>query len=325
MHSLAKRISFGLGLGDRAAAINRCGVALTEPLENNKGIFLLNGTRLMDFDLIRRYLRERYVIVLTHHWAIQDYILREYKKRKAWFDCVVSPNEECDRLLGFAPVFRSNTVDLLVDDQLWPRRNLVRDIDVVDSVAVPWLLKQPIKWLDEVQRRLDRSGTGRAVYVLKREPNSKEDDECRHQFDIFRQRLAADARIEIRIGVEQQEMCEIYNRAKVIYHPSNSEFGCRSILEAMYCGVWPVIEPYEWSKAASTNSHIQALVHVQKGLESLPIGDLPEIRQWQTASGIRTRLIEFLRRTHDVSAIVKPFTMYSHVHIHSITGVKTNM
>lgn len=325
MRLLAKRVLLGIGLADRAATINRCGIALTEPDGNKKGVFLLNGTRLTDFDLVWRRLRQRYVIVLTHHWALQDYLLREYNKRARRFDCVISPNEECDRLLSFAPIFRSNSVDLLVDDQMWPRLNGVRDIDVVDSVAVPWLLKQPIKWLDEVQRHLDRKGAGRAVYVLKRAPNAKEDDECRRQFDLFRRRLSADARIELRIGVEQREMCEIYNRAKVIYHPSNSEFGCRSILEAMYCGAWAVVEPYDWARAASTDSRIQALVRVQQGLDPLPTGELPDIRQWMTANGVRTRLIEFLGRTHDVSATLRPFTMFSHVHIHSTTGVKTDM
>lgn len=313
------------GFGDRDAVVNRCGIKLSEPDGSSKGIFLLNGTKLPDFDLVSGYLRDRYVIVLTHHWKILDYILAEYRKRAGQFDCVVSPNGEFDRILDFAPPFRSNTVDLLVDENQWPRLKLDRDIDVVDSVSVPWALKQPLKWLDEVQRYLDRQGSGRAVYLMKREPGVKEDEECRLLFREFKRKVAEDKRIELCIGVEQSEMVNVYNRAKIIYHPSNSEFGCRAILEAMYCGARPVLEPYDWAKAAAIDGNIMSEIRVQGGLNPFPEAGMPDIRQWLTAGGLREKLAAFLACSHKVNTRITSFTMFSHVYIDTATGRRVEM
>lgn len=314
-----QRLGVRLGFFDRSEVINRCGIELSEPRDDLKGVFLLNGTRMSEYDLVWRHLRANYVIVLTHYWALLDYILEGYRSRSHLIDCVVSPDPETDKLLNFAPVFRSNSVDLLVDDELWPRMNLNRDITIMDSVSVPWPLKRSLRWFEETRRFLDRAGEGCAVYKIKREPGEKEDSECHREYERFRTLVDSDNRFEIKCEVDHQELVELYNRTRALYHPSSSEFGSRCVIEAMYCGAWVIVEPFAWTNGASAIPEVQKLVQIQEGLHFIPSKPLPDVRMWQTARSVRSKLMEFLQLNHRINPEIKSFTMYSHVRIDSKT------
>ena len=141
------------------------------------------------------------------------------------------PTQRYDARLGFAPVYRSNGMDLLVDDTLWPLLELPRDIDVVDSTSVPWALKRPLFWLAEVQRHLDRAGGGRAVYLTKREPGDKEDAACHRDWERFRAEVDRDDRIEVRVRSSLDDVVQLLNRTRFLFHPSTSEFAPRAVIE----------------------------------------------------------------------------------------------
>ena len=185
---------------DRAALFGGAGFVLTEPTADARGVYLVNGTRLAEYEAIAAEVRERYVTVLTHWWELSPGRLREYRRLASLFDCVVSPSRAWDRRLGFAPVYRSNSLDLFVDDTAWPLLGLARDIDFVESVSVPWVHKRPLAWLADVRRQLDRQGNGTAVYMAKREPNEKEDERCHRDWQQFLGEAGADERISVRIG-----------------------------------------------------------------------------------------------------------------------------
>ena len=113
-------------------------------------------------------------------------------------------------------------MDLLVDDTLWPLLDLPRDIEVADSTSVPWALKRPLRWLSEVQTHLDRVGGGRAVYLTKREPGEKEDAACHRDWERFREEVERDDRIDLRIRSSLEDVVQMLNRAKYLFHPSTA-------------------------------------------------------------------------------------------------------
>jgi hypothetical protein len=302
-------------VSDRQALFAGAGFVLTEPSGDARGVFLVNGTRLPEFEAIAADVRERYVTVLTHWWELSPGRLREYRRLAELFDCVVSPSREWDRRLRFAPIYRSNSLDLFVDDTAWPLLDTPRDIDFVESVSVPWAHKRPLAWLNDVRSYLDREGDGKAVYMTKREPGEKEDERCHRDWEQFLREAGGDDRITLRIGGSQQEVLELYNRARFLYHPSSSDFGPRCIWEALYAGVIAVIRPYPWAGTATANPDLWQRILIRKRLERLPAHTVVDVRQWQTAHDVRQGLLDMLAERHAINRRIEPFTMFSSTRI----------
>jgi hypothetical protein len=294
-----------------AAAFGAAGEVLAPPAGDEKGIFLVNGTRLRYYEPIADRIRGDYATVLIHFWEIGPERLAQYRRAAPLVDAVVSPDTEYDRRLSFAPIYRSNGMDLLVDDTQWRLLDLPRDIEVVDSTSVPWALKRPLFWLREVRAHLDRSG-GRAVYLTKREPGDKEDAACHRDWERFRAEVEQDGRIELRIRSSLEDVVEILNRARFLFHPSWSEFAPRAVIEALYCGALGVAGPFDWVRTVSTRPEVRARVLIRAGLDGLPEHEVEDIRRWQTARGIRSGLVDFLvEQGHTVNSEVGAFTLFS--------------
>ena len=250
--------------------------------------------------------------VLIHFWEIGPERLTQYRRAAPLVDAVVSPNAEYDRCLSFAPIYRSNGMDLLVDDTLWPLLDLPRDIEVADSTSVPWALKRPLFWLSETQTHLDRVGGGRAVYLTKREPAEKEDAACHRDWERFRTEVERDDRIELRIRSSLDAVVQLLNRTKYLFHPSNSEFAPRAMIEALYCGAVGVAGPFAWVTTVSTRPEVRERVVVREQLVDLPEHDVVDIRRWQSARTLREGLVDFLvDHGHRVNSAVGTFSMFS--------------
>ncbi|HZO48567.1 MAG TPA: hypothetical protein VFB26_00315 [Gaiellaceae bacterium] len=295
-----------------AAAIGAAGDVLAPPDGERKGIFLVNGTRLRFYRAVAERIRADYVTVLIHFWAFHPERLREYQRIAPLVDAVVSPNAAYDRLLGFAPIYRSNGMDLVVDDTLFPLRGLARDIELVESTSVPWVLKRPLHWLAETRARLDRLGGGRAVYLTKREPGEQEDAQCHRDWARFREELARDGRIELRVRSSLQDVVDVLNRARYLFHPSTSEFAPRAAIEALYCGALVVAGPFGWAETVSVRPELRARVVEREHLTDLPEHETVDVRRWQTARGQREGLVDFLvEHGHDVNPAVETFSLFS--------------
>ena len=295
----------------RAAAFAAAGQVLSPPAEGAKGIFLVNGTRLRYYEPLAETIRDNYAAVLIHFWEIGTERLAQYRRAAPLVDAVVSPNTDYDTRLGFAPIYRSNGMDLLVDDTLWLLLDRPRDIEVTDSTSVPWALKRPLHWLAETQSHLDRAG-GRAAYLTKREPGEKEDAACHRDWERFRSEVERDSRIELRVRSSLEDVVELLNRTKFLYHPSNSEFAPRALIEALYCGAIGVAGPFAWVETVSTRPEVRERVLVREHLSDLPEHDVVDIRRWQSARALREGLVDFLtEHGHDVNTAVGVFSMFS--------------
>jgi hypothetical protein len=297
---------------DRETAFGSAGEVLTRPAGDAKGIFLVNGTRLRFFEPIAAEIRDSYVTVLVHFWAVGPERLAQYRTAAALFDAVVSPSAAFDPQFSFAPIYRSNGMDLLVDDTLFPLLDLPRDIEVADSTSVPWALKRPLFWLAETRAHLDRTGAERAVYLTKREPGERDDDRSRREWERFLAEAARDGRIEVRVRSSLNDVVETLNRTKFLFHPSTSEFGPRAVIEALYCGALAVAGPFDWVETMSVREEVRQRVLVRDGLRDLPEHDVVDIRRWQTARQIRGGLVDFLAaHGHRVNPDVGVFSMFS--------------
>lgn len=305
------RTASALDPGELRSEIEHAGLVLSEPEGDLKGVYLVNGTRLPAYVAIADQVRRLYVCVLTHWWELDRARLREYRAHADLFDAVASPSPEWDRELGFAPIVRSNSSDLWVDDTLWPDLGLERDIDVAESLSVPWLHKEPLTWLREVQATFDERGGGKAVYMTKREPNEKEDARCHHEYERFRELVAGDPRIELKVRSTHDEVLQTYNRAKFLYHPASSDFGPRCITEALYCGCIVVLGRFRWVTTATAHERIWERIVVQDGLRPLPEYEHADVRRWRTARAAREGLLDELERQHPVNRGLQPFTMFS--------------
>jgi len=291
--------------------IEHAGLVLSEPDGDLMGVYLVNGTRLHAYVPIAEEIRRRYVCVLTHWWELDRGRLREYRALADLFDAVASPSPEWDRELSFAPIVRSNSSDLWVDDTLWPDLGLERDVEVVESVSVPWLHKRPLTWLREVQALLDERGAGMAVYMTKREPSEKEDARCHREYERFRELVADDARIELKVRSTQEEVLRTYNRATFLYHPASSDFGPRCITEALYCGCMVVLGRFGWVTTATADERVWERIVVQDGLRPLPTYEHADVRRWRTARAAREGLLDELEQRQPVNRALQPFTMFS--------------
>lgn len=291
--------------------IEHAGLVLSHPDGELKGVYLVNGTRLAAFARIAEAVRGRYVTVLTHWWEVDRARVREYRAHASMFDAVASPSREWDRVFSFAPIVRSNSSDLWVDDTMWPDLGIERDIDVVGSVSVPWVHKRPLVWLREVQAYLDDRGGGRAAYLTKREPNEKEDRRCHREYEQFRELASDDPRIEIAVRSSKEAVLRTYNRATFLYHPASSDFGPRSITEALYCGCMVVLGPFEWVSTATAHPMIRRRIAVQDGLRPLPVYEHADVRQWRSTRAAREELMDVLERQQNVNRVIEPFTMFS--------------
>jgi len=297
---------------ERAAAFAAAGEVLSPPAGDTRGIFLVNGTRLRYYEPLAATIRAEYATVLIHFWEIGAERLAQYRSAAPLLDAVVSPNAGYDAKLGFAPIYRANGMDLLVDDTLWPLLDLPRDIEVADSTSVPWALKRPLHWLAETRAHLDRVGGGRAVYLTKREPGEKEDAACHRDWERFRAEIEGDDRIELRVRSSLEDVVDVLNRTKFLYHPSNSEFAPRAVIEALYCGAIGVAGPFDWVETISVHPEVRARVLVRERLADLPEHERVDIRRWQTARGLRDGLVDFLaERGHRVNPAVGTFSMFS--------------
>jgi hypothetical protein len=295
-----------------AAAFGAAGEVLARPVGDTKGIFLVNGTRLRFYEPIAEKVRSEYATVLVHFWEIHAARLAQYRRAAPLVDAVVSPNAEYDARLAFAPIYRSNGMDLLVDDTLWPLLDLPRDIDVADSTSVPWVLKRPLHWLAETQAYLDALGGGRAVYLTKREPGAKEDAACHRDWERFRAEVDRDDRIELRIRSSLEDVVQLLNRTKYLFHPSNSEFAPRAVIEALYCGATGVAGPFPWVETVSTRREVRDRIVVSDRLVDLPEHEVVDIRRWQTTRALREGLVDFLvEHGHRVNPVVGRFSMFS--------------
>ena len=296
---------------ERAAAFASAGQVLAPPIEGAKGIFLVNGTRLRFYTPLADEIRSGYAAVLIHFWEIGPERLAQYRAAAGLVDAVVSPNAEYDARLAFAPIYRSTGMDLLVDDTLWPLLGLPRDIEIADSTSVPWALKRPLHWLSETQAHLDRSG-GRAVYLTKREPGEKEDAACHRDWERFREAVERDDRIELRIRSTLEDVVRLLNRTKYLFHPSNSEFAPRAVIEALYCGAVGVAGPFDWVGSVSTRREVRDRVLVRERLTDLPVHEVVDIRRWQSARALREGLVDFLtEHGHRVNPAFGVFSMFS--------------
>ena len=291
--------------------IEHAGLVLSHPDGELKGVYLVNGTRLAAFARIAGAVRERYVTVLTHWWEVDRARVREYRRYAGMFDAVASPSREWDRVFSFAPIVRSNSSDLWVDDTMWPDLGIERDIDVVECVSVPWVHKQPLVWLREVQAYMDDRGGGRAVYMTKREPTEKEDERCHREYERFRELVGDDPRVELAVRSSKEAVLRTYNRAKFLYHPANSDFGPRCITEALYCGCMVVLGPYTWVSTATADPMIWRRIAVQDGLRPLPVYQHADVRQWRSTRVAREELLNTLERQQNVNRAIEPFTMFS--------------
>lgn len=291
--------------------IEHAGLVLSHPDGELKGVYLVNGTRLAPFARIAEAVRRRYVTVLTHWWEVDEARVREYREHAGLFDAVASPSPEWDRAFSFAPIVRSNSSDLWVDDTMWPDLGIERDIDVVGSVSVPWVHKRPLVWLRDVQAHLDEQGGGRAAYLTKREPNEKEDKRCHREYERFRELVGEDPRIEIAVRSSKEAVLRTYNRAKFLYHPASSDFGPRCITEALYCGCMVVLGPFPWVSTATAHPMIWRRIAVQDGLRPLPDYEHADVREWRSTRAAREELMDTLERRHDVNRVIEPFTMFS--------------
>jgi len=291
--------------------VETAGLVLTEPAGDLKGVYLVNGTRLQVYAPIAAEIRRRYVAVLTHWWELDRDRLREYRAHADLFDAVASPSPEWDRELSFAPIVRSNSSDLWVDDTLWPDLGLERDLEVVGSVSVPWLHKRPLTWLHEVQGLLDERGGGKAVYMTKREPNEKEDVRCHREYERFKELVAGDPRVELAVRSTQEEVLRTYNRARFLYHPASSDFGPRCITEALYCGCMVVLGRFQWVTTATADERIWERIVLQDGLRPLPEYEHGDVRQWRSTRAAREGLLDELGERHPVNRALEPFTMFS--------------
>jgi hypothetical protein len=295
----------------REAAFRSAGEVLSPPAGGAKGIFLVNGTRLRFFRSIAPEVRREYAAVLVHFWAVGPERLAEYRAAAALLDAVVSPGPAFDREYSFAPTYRSNGMDLLVDDTLFALLDLPRDIEIVDSTSVPWALKRPLFWLAETRAHLDRTG-GRAVYLTKREPGEKEDARCHRDWERFRGEIERDERIELRVRSSLADVVQTLNRAKFLFHPSTSEFAPRALIEALYCGALGVAGRHPWVGTTSVHEEVRRRVLVRNGLQELPEHDVVDIRRWQTARQLREGLVDFLtEHGHAVNPEVATFSMFS--------------
>lgn len=297
---------------DEAAAFAAAGTVLAPAEGDTKGIFLVNGTRLRFYEPLAAKIRTEYAAVLIHFWEIGPERLAQYRHAAPLVDAVVSPNADYDGRLAFAPIYRSNGMDLLVDDTLWPLLELPRDLEIVDSTSVPWALKRPLFWLSEAQAHLDRLGGGRAVYLTKREPGEKEDAACHRDWERFRTEIDRDKRIELRIRSSLDDVVQMLNRTKFLFHPSNSEFAPRAMIEALYCGAVGVAGPFAWVKTVSTRPEVRERVLVRDRLDGLPEHEPLDIRRWQSARALREGLVDFLvEHGHRVTTAVGTFSMFS--------------
>jgi len=291
--------------------LEHAGLPLTEPAGALKGVYLVNSTRLAAYARIAATVRERYVAVLTHWWEVDEKRLREYRAHAGLFDAVASPSPEWDRVFDFAPVVRSNSSDLWVDDTMWPDLGLERDLEVVGSVSVPWVHKRPLTWLQDVQAHLDELGGGRAVYMTKREPAGKEDARCRGDWERFKELVAADPRVELRVRSTQEAVLDLYNRAKVLYHPASSDFGPRCVTEALYCGCLVVLGRFPWVSTATAHPDVWRRIVVQEGLRPVPQWEPGDVRRWRSTRHAREALFDALERVQPVNRTLEPFTMFS--------------
>ena len=291
--------------------VESAGLVLSEPDGDLRGVYLVNGTRLHVYAPIAAEIRRRYVAVLTHWWELDRARVREYRAHADLFDAVVSPSPEWDRELSFAPIVRSNSSDLWVDDTLWPDLGLERDVDVVECVSVPWLHKQPLTWLREVQALFDERGGGKAVYMTKREPNEKEDARCHGEYEQLKELVAGDPRVELMVRSTQEDVLRTYNRATFLYHPASSDFGPRCITEALYCGCMVVLGRFQWVTTATADERIWERIVLQDGLRPLPEYRNADVRQWRNARAAREGLLDELERRHPVNRALAPFTMFS--------------
>jgi hypothetical protein len=183
---------------------------------------------------------------------------------------------------------------------------------VVDSTSVPWALKRPLFWLEETRAYLDRAGGGHAVYLTKREPGPKEDAACHRDWEQFREQLDGDPRIELRIRSSLEDVVQVLNRARFLFHPSNSEFAPRALIEALYCGAIGVTGRFGWVDTVSVHPQVRERVLVRDRLADLPEHDVTDIRQWQTARAVRQGLVDFLtEHGHEVNTQVGAFSMFS--------------
>ena len=291
--------------------IEHAGLVLSHPDGELKGVYLVNGTRLAAFARIAEAVRRRYVTVLTHWWEVDRARVREYREHASMFDAVASPSGEWDSVFSFAPVVRSNSSDLWVDDTMWPDLGIERDIDVVGSVSVPWVHKRPLVWLREVQAYLDDRGGGRAAYLTKREPNEKEDKRCHREYEQFRELVSDDARVELVVRSSKEAVLRTYNRAKFLYHPASSDFGPRCITEALYCGCMVALGQFAWVSTATAHPMIWQRIVVQDGLRPLRVYEHADVREWRTSRGAREELMDALERQQPVNRTIEPFTMFS--------------
>lgn len=291
--------------------IEHAGLVLSHPDGELKGVYLVNGTRLAAFARIAKAVRQRYVTVLTHWWEVDRARVREYREHASMFDAVASPSPEWDSVFGFAPIVRSNSSDLWVDDTMWPDLGIERDIDVVESVSVPWVHKQPLVWLREVQAYLDDRGGGRAVYLTKRAPTEKEDKRCHREYERFRELVSDDPRVELAVRSPKEAVLRTYNRAKFLYHPASSDFGPRCITEALYCGCMVVLGPFTWVGTATAHPMIWRRIAVQDGLRPLPVYEHEDVRQWRSTRVAREELLDVLEQQQNVNRAIEPFTMFS--------------
>jgi len=274
---------------EEAAAFGAAGEVLSPPEGDAKGIFLVNGTRLRFYEPLAAKVRTEYAAVLVHFWEIDAGRLAEYRHAAPLFDAVVSPNADYDTRLAVAPIYRSNGMDLLVDDSLWPL--------------------------------LDRIGGGRAVYLTKREPSEKEDASCHRDWARFREEVDRDDRIELRIRSSLDEVVRMLNRSKFLFHPSNSEFAPRAVIEALYCGAVGVAGAYDWVKTVSIRPEVRERVLVREGLVELPEHEVIDIRRWQTARNLREGLVDFLaEHGHRVNPAVETFSLFSSKRIDGPAG-----
>ena len=299
--------------------IEHAGLALSHPDGELKGVYLVNGTRLAAFARIAEVVRQRYVTVLTHWWEVDRARVREYRGYASMFDAVASPSSEWDRVFDFAPIVRSNSSDLWVDDTMWPDLGIERDIDVVESVSVPWVHKRPLVWLREVQRLPGRPGRRTCcVHDETRADGERGPDAATETTSSSASSSAMTRASSSRCAPRRRRFSGPTTvRSSSITRPAAIS-GHAASPRPCTAGAWSCSVRSRGSSTATAHPMIWRRIAVQDGLRPLPAYEHADVRQWRSTQVAREELLDALERQQNVNRAIEPFTMFSSKRAHGL-------
>ena len=132
-----------------------------------------------------------------------------------------------------------------------------------------------------------------------------------------------DDRISCGSAARRQEVLELYNRAKFLYHPSSSDFGPRCIWEALYTGAIAVIRPYPWASTATANPDLWSRILIAQAARSASRSTRSSTCAVADRRAVRQGLLDMLAERHAVNRRIEPFTMFSSTRVPVAAGSPT--